>query len=45
MAVRLLDGLLLMAVGALAALLLGAQGHTEWGAAAFALALFGAALA
>ena len=45
MIVKLVDGLLLIAVGALAALLLAAHGQSDWGVAALAVALVGAVLA
>ena len=38
MMLKLVDGLLLILVGALGALLLAAQGRPEWGAAALGLA-------
>ena len=45
MIVKLVDGLLLVLVGALTALLLTAHGQPGWGAAAVALAFAGATIA
>ena len=45
MIVKVVDGLLLVLVGALAALLLASQGQPSWGAAALVAAVVGAAIA
>ena len=45
MLVKLVDGMLLVLVGVLGALLLAAQGHRDLGAAAFVLALAATRLA
>ncbi len=45
MAVKLVDSLLVILVGALGALLLAAQGRPEWAAATLVVALVGALVA